>query len=282
MIAETSQPGVASNRHYDSTPRVFELFLDPTLKYSSGLYAHEGVSLAEAQQHKLTFIVDNLELRPDSVLLDVGCGWGSLTCHAAQRVGCSVIGITPAATQADYVRRRAAALGIADRVSVTVSSLEALELKPRSLDAVSLVGSIVHVENKRDALAKLYAACRPGATVYLSETCFRNEALQARYDARPGTGFIRQEIFGQGELIPLSRYVAFLEDAGFSLTGLRDLSADYRKTIEHWRENARANAAPLEALEPGIVERLERYFDIANAAWGYTSKHYAVTAKRAR
>jgi cyclopropane-fatty-acyl-phospholipid synthase len=71
-------------------------------------------------------------------------------------------------------------------------------------------------------------------------------------------------------------------DAGFSLTGLRDLTWDYHRTIEHWRERMRGNRVELESIEPGIVGRLERYFDIANAAWGYTAKQYAIVARKKR
>jgi cyclopropane-fatty-acyl-phospholipid synthase len=102
------------------------------------------------------------------------------------------------------------------------------------------------------------------------------------FDERPGTLFIRNEIFGQGELIPLSSYIAFFEDAGFSLAGLTDLTWDYHRTIEHWRQNAHRNRTELDSIEPGMVARLDRYFDVANAGWGYTSKQYAVVAKRTR
>jgi cyclopropane-fatty-acyl-phospholipid synthase len=273
---------VESNYHYTQDPRIFELFLDPTLKYSSGLYLAEDDSLAQAQQQKLAFIAHQLELTPESTVLDVGCGWGSLVCHLARCVGCRVVGITPAPAQASYLWRRIEELGVADRVRVLLSSFEEADLAPRSFDAISFVGSIVHMKDKASALAKSYAACRPRATVYLSETCLRNRALQETFDERPGTKFIRDEVFGEGELIPLSSYIEFFEDAGFSMTRIRDLTPDYRHTIEHWRDRARSNRVELESIEPGIAARLERYFDVANAGWGYTAKQYAIIATKRR
>lgn len=273
---------VASNHHYEMDPRIFELFLDPTLKYSSGLYLTQGDSLDQAQQQKLDYIARQLEVTPESTVLDVGCGWGSLTCYLAREIGCRVIGITPTPVQADYVRARLDSLGLADRARILVSSFEEVDLDHGSVDAVSFVGSIVHVMDKRSALVKCYKMCRHQATVYLSETCFRNRAKQNAFDMRPGTEFVRNDIFGQGELLTLSSYIAFLEDAGFSLAGLRDLTSDYHRTIEHWRQNAHRNCEALEAIDPGIIDRLDRYFDVANAGWGYTSKQYAIVAKRKR
>src|SRR4051812_988637 len=107
MSPESAVP--ASNYHYELPPKIFELFLDPTLKYSSGLYLDPGDSLAEAQRHKLDYIARQIEATSASIVLDVGCGWGSLTCHLAEHVGCRVIAITPAQAQADYVRARLAA-----------------------------------------------------------------------------------------------------------------------------------------------------------------------------
>jgi cyclopropane-fatty-acyl-phospholipid synthase len=68
-------PDVESNRHYSQDPRIFELFLDPTLKYSSGLYLGDGDSLAQGQQQKLDFIARELQITAASTVLDVGCGW---------------------------------------------------------------------------------------------------------------------------------------------------------------------------------------------------------------
>ncbi|MEO1338898.1 MAG: SAM-dependent methyltransferase, partial [Myxococcota bacterium] len=70
--------------------------------------------------------------------------------------------------------------------------------------------------------------------------------------------------------------------AGFSLIAMRDLTADYFKTIEAWGHQLQSNRDTLEARWPGIVERYQRYFDVANAGWGFTTKHYALTAARQR
>jgi len=277
-----TDPPAASNLHYDQDPRIFELFLDSSMKYSSGLYRTPGDSLEKAQRQKLDFIAENLGATPQSTILDVGCGWGSLVVHLAQEVGCRVVGVTPAPAQARYVRRRLERAGAAERAEILVSPFERLEFRDRSFDGVSFVGSIVHLPDKAGALAGCFSACRPGAAVYLSETCFRSRKIQEKFDQRPGTQFIRDEIFGQGELIPLSQYISYFEQAGFSLAGLHDLSRDYHRTIEQWRENARRNREALEAIEPGILDRLERYFDVANAGWGYTSKQYAIVARRRR
>ena len=147
---------------------------------------------------------------------------------------------------------------------------------------MSFVGSITHFPDKPGALAKAWSLLKPTGNVYLSETCFCNAAKRQEFESRPGTKFVLLETFGWAELITVSDYVRYFEDAGFSLRGLTDLTAAYHRTIEIWSENAERNSAALDAIEPGLSARLLKYFEISNAGWGYTSKQYAVVASKRR
>jgi cyclopropane-fatty-acyl-phospholipid synthase len=284
LSAERPATPAETNQHYDQPPEIFGYFLDARMKYSSGLYEEDGVGLDQAQEHKLDFIASQLRLGRESRLLDIGCGWGSLTLYAAQVRGSQVVGITPAPQQAAYVRARAQALGVADRVEVICAQIDegAAELPSAGFDGIGMVGSIVHFRDKAETLRQAYRVLRKGGLVYLSESCFRNAAREREFAERPGTLFVRDTIFGWGELLPVSRYVAWFEDAGFSLTGLTDLTDHYARTIEDWRTNALRNRAQLEAIEPGLTDRLVHYFEASNAGWGYTTKHYALTAAKRR
>lgn len=145
-----------------------------------------------------------------------------------------------------------------------------------------MVGSIVHFPDKAWTLHETRRLLRKGGYVYLSESCFRCESIQKRFEERPGTLYVRDEIFGWGELIPLSRYVGWFEEAGFSLGGLTDLTEDYYRTIEFWRANVLRRQGEFEVLAPGMAQRLVHYFEASNAGWGHTTKHYALTAINAR
>jgi cyclopropane-fatty-acyl-phospholipid synthase len=278
---EHKQPGV-TNQHYDLPPRVFELFLDEALKYSSGLYLKEDDTLDQAQIQKMDFIASQLRVRRGERVLDIGCGWGSLTLFLAEKVGCDVVGITPSPRQAEFIRERARVRGLDGAVRIECSHFEDLELPARSFDAITLVGSIVHMVDKARVLDACYRAARHRGRLYLSETCFRN---QKRYDQfRMGQvhGFVRDEIFGWGDIVPISKYIVHLEDAGFSLCGLTDLTSHYSRTIAEWRSRAERHRAEIDELAPNLTNQLIRYFDISNAAWGFTTKQYAVTAEKQR
>lgn len=271
-----------SNHHYAQDSRIFELFLCGHLKYSSGLFQRDDDDLDRAQEQKMHMIAGMIDARPGARVLDIGCGWGSLTLFLAREYQCEVIGITPSPSQHSFIERRAAEQGVVDQIRIVLDTIERAEIDSRAYDAVTMLGSITHMPDKQAVVDKAWQALRRRGCLYLSESCFRNRKIYEEFNNREGTAFIREEIFGWGELLPLSEYVRFVENAGFSLAGLRDLTRDYFKTIEHWRANTERNADRIDAIEPGHSERLLRYFDLANAGWGYTTKHYAIGARKQR
>ncbi|KLL12136.1 SAM-dependent methyltransferase [Protofrankia coriariae] len=271
-----------TNQHYDLDPEIFGLFLDPSRKYSCGLYRSETDTLADAQINKLRFVAERLGLRGGERLLDVGCGWGSLLLFMAREHACRATGISPAARQHAYISGRARELGVADQVSTWQGHFEEIDLPAGSFDAVTMLGSIVHMPDLTAVFARARALLRRGGTLYVSESCFRNAAAHGAFHRRAGTRFVGETIFGWGDMRPLSDLVRGAEDAGFSIVGLDDLTADYRRTIDDWLTNVRSATDDIERIRPGLTGELERYLEIANAGWGYTTKHYALTCRKTR
>lgn len=275
----------ATNQHYDQDPDLFALYLDPLLKYSSGLYESPGDTLAAAQENKLRFVARRLGLAGGERLLDAGCGWGSLTLFLAREYRVRATGISPAPRQRAYISARAAELGVQDLVTTVTGQFElagADDVPPRAFDAVTMLGSIVHMPDLTAAFGRARAALRRGGMLYVSESCFRSAALYREHNHGPGLEFVRQAVFGYGEMRPLSDLVAAAEDAGFSVVAVDDLTRHYARTIEDWLAGVRANRELIEARAPGYAATLERYLETANAGWGYTTKHYALTCKNSR
>jgi cyclopropane-fatty-acyl-phospholipid synthase len=272
----------ATNRHYDLDPEIFAGFLDPLRKYSSGLFDADTATLEQAQRRKLSFVAGQLRLLGGERVLDVGCGWGAVLIYLAQEYGCHTHGISPARRQHEFIEGRRGELGLDRLITTEVTSFERYRPEPGAFDAVTLLGSVVHMPRLGEVFAKIRTALRRGGLLYLSESCFRSEAVRKACDDRPGTEFVRRGIFGSGHLRPLSELVAGAESAGFSVRAVHDLTGDYRRTIECWMDNLRAASGRLDAHADGLTEQLLRYLEIANAGWGYTTKHYALVCAKTR
>lgn len=271
----------ATNRHYELPTEFFAAYLDRRLKYSSGLYQNPDTTLDQAQTAKLHFVARRLGLSAGCRVLDIGCGWGGLVLFMAAEYDCRVVGVTPSATQAAYIIERARELGVADRIRIELGSFVDLELDGR-YDGVTMLGSIIHMPDQAIALEMVKGLLRQNGVLYLSESCFRNWRTYKEFSARPGTRHVTEGIFGFADMVPLSALVEAVESAGLSLVGLTDLTAHYRRTTCDWEARALANRDDIEKAAPGMFDPLIRYLQTASAGWGYTTKHYALTATRSR
>src|SRR6202008_2786332 len=104
--------------HYDVSNEFYELVLGPSMVYSCAYFGDPEESLEAAQERKLDLICRKLMLAPGERLLDIGCGWGSLLIHAAERYGVEATGITLSQNQFDYAREAVAARGLSGRVRI--------------------------------------------------------------------------------------------------------------------------------------------------------------------
>lgn len=272
----------ATNQHYDQDPRIFELYLDKTRKYSAGIYREPTDSLDLAQQQKLHFVAERLGVKPGDRLLDIGCGWGSLILFMAANYGVTTVGVSPAPNQHAYIADKAAEMGLSAKVSTRIGQIEDLDVEERGFDAITMLGSIVHMPDLKAVFDKAWRSLRPRGRLYVSESCYRNGAKRAEFAARDSSVFVRDSIFGWGDMRPLSDLIRGAEDAGFTVVAVDDLTEGYYRTIEDWLANVERNAAALDEIEQGLSEKLVRYLKTANAGWGFTTKHYALTCQKSR
>src|SRR5918911_415487 len=171
--------------------------LGPTLVYSCAVWDSPGTGLDAAQEAKLDLVCRKLALRPGARLLDVGCGWGSLALHAAQRYGADVVGVTISTEQAALARERVAAAGLADRVEIRVQDYRDVPVGP--FDAISSIGMAEHVGagGMPAYVATLRDLLRPGGRL-LNHAIAQNEG-----DPRSRNTFITRFVFPDGELLRL-------------------------------------------------------------------------------
>ncbi|WP_460698273.1 class I SAM-dependent methyltransferase, partial [Nocardia thraciensis] len=182
----------------------------------------------------------------------------------------------------DYLRARAAAAGVTDRIHIETASIYDIDFGSRRFDAVALVGVIEHMPDAATVLVTVARHLVRGGRMYLSASCYRDVAVFDEYANRPGSRHVTETIFGYGVLRPLSTLIAAVEDVGLSMSTILDLTAHYRRTIDEWASRAAAHRDAIDARAPGLADDLQRYFTTTNSGWGFTTKHYALTAVRSR
>ena len=218
-------------RHYDLSNDFFELFLDPTLTYSSALF-EAGESLEQAQHRKIDRLLDITGVGAGTRLLEIGTGWGELALRAARR-GADVTSLTISRAQWETATRRAAAAGLADRIDVQLRDYREAEGSYDavvSVEMIEAVGASYWPEYFR-TIDRLLAPRRPGG--------HPGDHDAARPDDRVhewSVRWIHQYIFPGGQ-IPSMPAIA---DALAGHTELRvtsDLAMGqhYARTLSQWR-----------------------------------------------
>jgi cyclopropane-fatty-acyl-phospholipid synthase len=236
--------------HYDVSNAFYALWLDREMVYSCGYATDWGNDIDRMQADKLEMICRKLRLKPGERLLDIGCGWGALVCHAAQHHGATAYGITLSEEQAAYARDKVARLGLQDRVTIDIRDYATLD---GTFDKVVSVGMHEHIgiDNyptyyetvkrvlKRDGLYLHHAITRPAKR----EGTFRRK--------RPEFALLTKFIFPGGELDHIGNTVASLERFGFEVHDVEGWREHYQRTCRLWHDRllARQDAAVAEVGE---------------------------------
>ncbi|MEP9363154.1 cyclopropane-fatty-acyl-phospholipid synthase family protein [Nocardioides sp. CN2-186] len=243
----------AISHHYDLSNEFYSLILDPSMAYSCGYYSSPGMSLEEAQRAKLDLVCTKLELEPGMRMLDVGCGWGSLSLHAAEHFGARVVGVTIAAEQKAFIDARIAERGLGDRVEIRLQDYR--EVPETDFDAVGSLEMGEHVgeRNYPTYASVLHRAVRPGGRVLVQQ--------MSRRGKHPGGGpFIESFIAPDMHMRPLGETVAYLEAGGLEVRDVQALREHYVDTVAGWLENFEAHVDRLTELVGEEVVRVWRLY----------------------
>jgi len=237
--------------HYDLNGRLYSLFLDRDRQYSCAYFPQGTETLEEAQAAKKRHIAAKLCLnRPGLSVLDVGCGWGGMALTLARDYGATVTGITLSTEQLNEARNRAAAQGLADRVSFELLDYRAMD---RRFDRIVSVGMFEHVGvvNYRTFFDKLARCLKPDGVALLHSI--------GQWDG-PGTNnpWIRKYIFPGAYCPALSEVTPAIERSGLLTTDIEVLRLHYAETLRHWRQRFAANRDTIATL---YDERFCRMFE---------------------
>ncbi len=232
--------------HYDLSNEFFSLFLDPSMTYSCAWFQHADMSLEQAQMAKIDLALGKCDLWPGMRLLDVGCGWGSTARRAAQRFAVGVVGLTLSHNQYDYATShlRPSRSGLAGSIEFRLQGWEEFD---EPVDRIVSIGAFEHFRRERHA--EFFERCRdilPDDGRMLLHTIAEVDRSKWREPRRPThedtdfARFIRTRIFPGAQLCTAEAVIDRARNAGFQITQVQSLQADYARTLERWATNLRA------------------------------------------
>ncbi len=219
--------------HYGLSTKFYRYLLGESLTYSCAIFADPEISLEAAQEAKFELICRKLDLDDTSVILDVGCGWGSFLSYAASRFSCEAIGLTLSRSQYAHVAGLAAE-SMNSHLQVRYGDYRQV-LPLDNVTAVASIGMYEHVgaNNSGDFFGLIRRSLRPGSR-YLNQSIIMREAGPRKFRSN---SFVQRYIFPNGQLLPLSRQLEDLRSAGFRVLSVDHYGQHYALTIRRWLGN---------------------------------------------
>ncbi len=237
--------------HYDIGNSFYTLWLDPSMTYSSALFAQPEFTLQQAQYAKYERIFSEINGGADSRILEIGCGWGGFAELAAKK-GARITGLTLSTEQLDFAQKRLNDAGVSERTELRLQDY-------RDTDGeYDGIASIEMFEAVGEEYWDSYFACiaknlKTGGRACIQTITIADDLFE-RY--RKGTDFIQQYIFPGGMLPSPSIFRAHAQRHGLIVVNELAFGLDYARTLRLW-DHAFEEALPAVQAQ-GFDERFIR------------------------
>ncbi|ODT07971.1 MAG: cyclopropane-fatty-acyl-phospholipid synthase [Mesorhizobium sp. SCN 65-20] len=241
--------------HYDLGNTFYSHWLDPSMTYSSGLYATGANDLAGAQAEKYRALARDTGIGPHDHVLEIGCGWGGFAEFAAREIGCRVTGLTISREQFEFASRRIQQAALADKVDF---KLQDYRDEAGRYDRIASIEMFEAVGEKHwPAFFSKMKQCLPSGGTAGLQIITINEDAYPLYRKRPD--FIQRYVFPGGMLPTPSLLKSLGADQGLDYLRERVFPQDYARTLAEWRARFRASWERIVPL--GFDDRFKKLWE---------------------
>jgi len=229
----------ANQQHYEVPARFFELCLGKQLKYSSCYYPRGNETLDEAESEMLALYGERAELADGQRILELGCGWGSLTLWMAARFPqARITGVSNSHSQREHILARAAERGLTN-VEILTCDVNRLDLGERRFDRAVSIEMFEHMRNYQTLLERIGGWLDDGGKLFVHIFCHRELMYPFEVD---GDDNWMGRYFFTGGLMPSADTLLHFQQHLSLEQQWRLSGTHYEKTANHWLQNQDANA----------------------------------------
>ena len=165
-------PEKANEQHYEVPPALYELILGPHRKYSCCYFDSPSRSLGDAERASLDIYAERAEVEDGMSVLDLGCGWGSMSLYLAARFPkASITAVSNSSSQRRFIQRQALQSGV-HNLRVITADMNDFHIDHR-FDRVVSIEMFEHMRNYRTLLGRIHDWLIPGGKLFMHIFCHR-------------------------------------------------------------------------------------------------------------
>lgn len=288
MRAIAEDTDAANVQHYEVPAEFFARVLGPNRKYSSCFYKSLDSTLREAEEEALRQTVERADLTDGQSVLELGCGWGSLSLWMARQFPKStIVAVSNSASQRQYIERTAAARGL-HNITVVTADMNVFD-PGRTFDRIVSVEMFEHMMNWRQLLTRMRGWLAPQGRFFMH--IFTHRAGSYLFDRDDKEDWIAQHFF-TGGVMPSHRLIHQYADLFEVEKEWRWSGVHYQRTALDWLENFDGHREEIEKIlkpvygaDTALWMRRWRWFFLATAGlFGYADglewgvSHYRMKA----
>jgi cyclopropane-fatty-acyl-phospholipid synthase len=278
----------ANAQHYEVPAAFFAHVLGPNRKYSSCFYNSEASTLQEAEEEALRQTEAHADLADGQSILELGCGWGSLSLFMARQFPRSnIVAVSNSSSQREYIEIEAAKRGLTN-LRVITADMNAFD-PAAQFDRIVSVEMFEHMMNWRQLLTRVRSWLKPDGRFFMH--IFTHRAGTYLFDRADREDWIAQHFF-TGGVMPSHHLIRQYADLFAVEKEWRWSGTHYQRTAMDWLANFDVHASEIEAVlrqvygnETHLWMRRWRWFFLATAGlFGYANgdewgvSHYRMNA----
>ena len=253
-------------KHYDLSNEFFELFLDETMTYSSGIFSPPGISMRDASMVKIDRACRMLDLKPTDHLLEIGTGWGALAIRAAENYGCKVTTTTISDQQYDYAKQRIHNAGLTNQIELLRHDYRQLEGNFDKLVSIEMIEAVGH-QYFDTFFGKCAELLKPSGEMLIQAITIVDHRFEHH---RRSVDFIKRFIFPGGCLPSTTALMqSMARSTRMRLVQFDDFAGHYAETLRCWRSKylSQLDAVRQLGFDDRFIRLWEYYFAYCEAAF---------------